>query len=582
MPDRFADLEARLEGVVRELGEIRRRLDRLEFPDSASRGETVAGIAAPAREGATAVPRSPMTAGAVGLVGRTLMALGGAYLLRAVTEAGALPALAGVAGGLVYAAFWLFLADRAAARGQRLSAVFHGIASALIVYPLIWETTTRFGLLGSAGAVAALLLVFALGLGLAWRHRLGEIAWLNGLCGVATTFGLLQITHQLVTFTAAMLVIAALVELTAQRDLGLGLRWPVALGVDLAVLQTVLIAVRPGGSPPGYPTLSTPEVILVGLALPVLYLGSIAARTLVRSRAVRPFEILQIAIAVLVGFGGTLRVVRFTGAATLAVGAFGLLLGAACYAAAFAFIERREGSGRNFYVYTTFAALLTLAGARLMLGSSARALLWAALGITAAWLGGRFERITLRTHGFVYLGMAAGAAGLLEAAATGLLAGSAGPWRNLTPIGVVVGLVAVVSYGILARASRPDSTWNALVPTAGVAALVALIGAGLAARGLAGALAHAPGASTDAAFLATSRTAVLAGLAFALAWAGGRWGRLELMWLVYPVLAVGGLKLLLEDLPQGRPVSLFVSFALYGGALFATPRLMRGFTHTRT
>jgi len=87
MPDRFADLEARLEGVVRELGEIRRRLDRLEFPDSASRGETVAGIAAPAREGATAVPRSPMTAGAVGLVGRTLMALGGAYLLRAVTEA---------------------------------------------------------------------------------------------------------------------------------------------------------------------------------------------------------------------------------------------------------------------------------------------------------------------------------------------------------------------------------------------------------------------------------------------------------------------------------------------------------------
>jgi len=182
----------------------------------------------------------------------------------------------------------------------------------------------------------------------------------------------------------------------------------------------------------------------------------------------------------------------------------------------------------------------------------------------------------------VSLGMAAGAAGLLEAAATGLLAGSAGPWRNLTPIGVVVGLVAVVSYGILARASRPDSTWNALVPTAGVAALVALIGAGLAARGLAGALAHAPGASTDAAFLATSRTAVLAGLAFALAWAGGRWGRLELMWLVYPVLAVGGLKLLLEDLPQGRPVSLFVSFALYGGALFATPRLMRGFTHTRT
>jgi hypothetical protein len=503
------------------------------------------------------------------------MALGGAYLLRAVTETGALPPLAGIVAGLAYSGLWLLLADRAAAHGRRLSAVFHGVASAMIAYPLVWETTTRFGLLSHAAAAALVPLLVALGLGLAWRHRLGGIAWIHGLAGLATAFGLLQVTHDLVTFTAALLLIALLVELTALRDRWLGLRWPTALVLDVAVLQTVLIAVRADGPPPGYPALSSTSVIAVGLALPVLYLGSIAIRTLARSRAVRPFEVLQAAVALLIGFGGTLGIVRFTGAATLAVGAFGLLLAAACYAVAFAFIERREGIGRNFYVYTTFAGLLTLAGAWLTLAPSPRAVGWAALGTGAAWLGGRLQRITLRTHSFVYLGMAAGAAGLLQGALDGLLAEATGPWREITPLGLAVGVAVGVSYAILARTSRPGTPWNVLLPQAVLAALAAVIGAGLVARALAGLLADAPGSSADAAFLATSRTAALAGLAVVLAWAGRRWARPELTWLVYPILAVGGLRLLLEDLPQGRPVTLFISFALYGGALFATPRLVR-------
>ena len=381
MGDRLADLETRLEGVIRELGEVRERLDRLEDRAPGPNREGVPRTAAaPEARVESVAPRNALLAGAVGLVGRTLMALGGAYLLRAVTETGALPPLAGIVAGLAYSGLWLLLADRAAAHGRRLSAVFHGVATAMIAYPLVWETTTRFGLLSHAAAAALVPLLVALGLGLAWRHRLGGIAWINGLAGLATAFGLLQVTHDLVTFTAALLLIALLVELTALRDRWLGLRWPTALVLDVAVLQTVLIAVRADGPPPGFPSLSSTSVIAVGLALPVLYLGSTAIRTLVRSRAVRPFEVVQAAIALLIGFGGTLGVVRFTGAATLAVGAFGLLLAAACYAVAFAFIERREGIGRNFYVYTTFAGLLTLAGAWLTLAPSPRAVGWAALG----------------------------------------------------------------------------------------------------------------------------------------------------------------------------------------------------------
>jgi hypothetical protein len=77
------------------------------------------------------------------------------------------------------------------------------------------------------------------------------------------------------------------------------------------------------------------------------------------------------------------------------------------------------------------------------------------------------------------------------------------------------------------------------------------------------------------AFLAAGRTAVLAALAVALAWAGRRWSLQELTWLVYPVLVGGGLKLLWEDLRYGQPITMFLGLALYGGALIATPRLMR-------
>jgi hypothetical protein len=41
------------------------------------------------------------------------------------------------------------------------------------------------------------------------------------------------------------------------------------------------------------------------------------------------------------------------------------------------------------------------------------------------------------------------------------------------------------------------------------------------------------------------------------------------------LLAIGGLKLVTEDLREGRPATLFVSLVLYGGALIAAPRLMR-------
>jgi hypothetical protein len=97
--------------------------------------------------------------------------------------------------------------------------------------------------------------------------------------------------------------------------------------------------------------------------------------------------------------------------------------------------------------------------------------------------------------------------------------------------------------------------------------------AGLAAGVLSASIVSAAGA--DAAFVAASRTAVIAILAVALAWTGRRWSLQELTWFVYPVLIAGGAKLLWEDFHYDQPVTLFLALALYGSALIVTPRLMR-------
>jgi hypothetical protein len=76
------------------------------------------------------------------------------------------------------------------------------------------------------------------------------------------------------------------------------------------------------------------------------------------------------------------------------------------------------------------------------------------------------------------------------------------------------------------------------------------------------------------AVLAALRTAVLsaASVTLALSSRHKRWP--EARWLVYPVLILVGIKLFLEDFPNGQPVTLFVALALVGSALILVAQLL--------
>ncbi len=87
-------------------------------------------------------------------------------------------------------------------------------------------------------------------------------------------------------------------------------------------------------------------------------------------------------------------------------------------------------------------------------------------------------------------------------------------------------------------------------------------------------LAGAGTAEANQAVLAALRTAVLSisSVTLALSSRYQRWP--EARWLVYPVLVLVGIKLFLEDFPNGQPVTLFVALALVGSALILVAKLL--------
>jgi hypothetical protein len=70
-------------------------------------------------------------------------------------------------------------------------------------------------------------------------------------------------------------------------------------------------------------------------------------------------------------------------------------------------------------------------------------------------------------------------------------------------------------------------------------------------------------------------TVALSVVALALAGIASHWRVREAGWVVYPLLAVTGLRVVLSDLGSDRTIVLVITLAAYGTALVLSPRLMR-------
>lgn len=519
------------------------------------------------------IPESPLaeTAKAVPVVGRALLGLAGAYLLRALTEGGVLPVDAGVAAGIFYALCWLPLAARIAA-AHRAAAAVHAATSMAILMPLLWEAMLRFHALSSWTVAGILAGVCVFGLAISWRGRLSGIEAITTLACLAAAAALLTVTRDLAPFTLALLAAAAAVEFSACFERALGLRWVAALFADGAALLLVYIVTRPAGFPEGYAPVARGLQMGVLGALLGIYLASTMVRTLWRGAVFTGFEAVQWFAAFLLSLGGALQIAHYAPAAVRAVSVFSLAASAVCYVISFAFLG--EGKhGRNFYMYSAFGLLLAVSGSSLLVSGTALAAVLSALALVCLWIGREAGRMTLKWHGTLYLLVAAAASGLWVWS-TGRLLGAAGIREPLAPAAAIGACAAVLGYTLAFRSHRTGEwPWPRRLIVLLLAANCIWTLGGLAAEALAS-LSSGLG-FYPALFRPTLRTAVLTGLSVAVAWTGVRSRRFELAWLVYPLMAVAAYKLVAQDFLQGQTLPLFAALFLYGGALVFLPRILQ-------
>jgi len=571
------DRLTRLESIIDELrGSIRRLEERITLLE----GRATAGSEADAQAGpATAETRSPASQPAgrdwhdpiaiLSLLGRLFIVLGGAYFLRAMTDAGTVPPVAGIALGLVYGLIWLVLADRAGARLLVPSAVFHGVGAAMVAFPVVLEATTRFKVLpGPASAVALTMLTGGL-LAVAWRQRIQPLAWVAVVAAIPTSIVILAQTGVVVPH-AFFLILFGVATLWMGYSLDwLAVRWPVAAVANLVVVGVTAraLAQQPQESPG--------VALVVQVTLLGAYLLSIAIRTLVRGRNVIPFEVAQTIAALVVGLGGALYVTRATGSGGATLGVASVIFGAACYGVAFAFIERQQNRGRNVYFYTSLAVVFVLVGMARLLPAEPLAGVLAALAVVCCAAWSRIRRLFLLLHGATYLAAAAMASGAIGYDLGAVAFGAPGGWALPGAAMLVVLAAGAASAWLAALQPGNDGSAYASAPRFAVVLVFVLSAGGTLVGYLAPALGGLPDRSIDAGVLATIRTGVLALSTLLIAWIGRHARFREWGWLVYPLLVGIGIKMVAQDFMYSRPATMFVALALYGAALILAPRLRR-------
>jgi hypothetical protein len=506
--------------------------------------------------------------GTPALAGRSLLILAGAFLLRALTEAGTFANGTGVVLGLAYAASWIFAAGLAARKGARASAGFFAVCAALIADPLIFEASTEFGVLSSTGSAITLTIMTAAGLFIASRWRLQESAWVFVVGAMVTAATLAVVRPPGEAATAVLVALGLAAVWLAGRHGWEFLRWLTAIGADVGVLRLTAMATAPGG-PHGIEAPHAPLVAVLQGALLLGYVGSSFARALRGRHQIRVFDYLQTAVAWAIGWGGAVQLARANDAGIRGLAVFALFVGLAAYAGAFGVVDRRQGRNRSFLFLSSLGLALVLLGLPGTIGS-ASAVAWAVLALIAAAAGSHWDRVTLRAHAAVLLGAAWIASGV-AAEAAGDIGGRAG-FDAVPGAGamIVAFLTVITTLVVLFARKLKTSGWVQRLP---LTALLVMSGIVAAAALVSVATLVAPGSALWMGTVALSALTIVAAVL------ASRWGIREAGWVVYPLLALTGLRVVLTDLASGRTGVFVIALAAYGSAMILSPRLLR--THRR-
>jgi len=557
LPDTLDRLTARLETL--EL-----RVRALEHPPDAPRAAVPQPPTPAPTDRFSQASSLPQASGMFPLLGKAMLGIAGAYLLRAVAESSSLPRLGVAAIAIAYAMLWLVLAARVPA-GEWLASITYACTSALILAPMLWELTLRFNVLPAAATAALLGAFVCVAYVLAWKRHLACVFWVVNVSAAMVALALSIATRQMVPFIATLLLMVLLCEFAAVRDHGLGVRPIAALAADVALGALLFIYSSPQIDRPDYPALGAAALLAPAIALFLIVAASAAIKTAILRNTITVFEIVQTVIAFLLAAASLFIFVPRIGAGI--VGFACLALSAATYAIGFSLFARVP-ERRNYVVFAVWSAALFLLGSSLCLSSPGPMVLLSVGALVATALGVRFNRSSLELHGMVYLLAAAVVSGL-PAYIFNALAAALPAAPPFTVIAVTV--CAVICYAAIMPSSSSD--WQQQLLRLGFAS----VAIGAIAALLVAALAHltAFAVNPGAHHLALIRTFILCALVLALAYSGARWRRVELTRIGYIALALLAVKLVFEDLSHGHLAFIAASIFLFAVTLLAVPRIAR-------
>lgn len=579
MEDRIRPIEERLERIeaqVADLAERVRVLTQQEAPSS-SRVMLVGEEAVPAEADPWSFYRLPIQ------VGRLFLVMAGAFGLRAVTLSAAVLDWLGVGVGLAYAAVWIGFTEVAGRKGRASDAAFHAAAVVAIAYPLLWEAAVRFGVLDPVPAAVLMLGFTALLLGVAWRGRLPMVAWIAVAAGSASGAGLTFAARDLFVAVIVLFPVAAMTLVASAERAYRGARWPAAVALDVVGLLTVWLQGRRNQE-----WLDPVAVSMFLLGLAGFYLAAFAWSAMARRRRVGVFTVVQTVAALAVGFEGALHVLP-AGPEWVAGGGgwvghevliAGLVTGIVGVAAAIVPVSLSAMAGRaaGQAWSAILGSWLVARCSAILLPAEVAGVAWVVLALLLAFAGRGDHRAAHRLLAAV-LAIAAGAAAgswRLVADVLGKASGSGGaggwgpPSVEVAVVVVLAGWLALLGWWWRRPPDRIGS-WTWTVPAFSIA-LAASLGAAVVMvvvvdRGMT--------LAGDAAAIAVAGTGTMAAVTLVAAGLARRGGRPEWRWTAVTLLVAAACKVLAQDLPRGRPATLFLSLALVGGSLLAATRLLR-------
>jgi hypothetical protein len=557
------DLPGALELLSSRVDDLEKRVHALERPSEAivpAREESLGDSAALAADD----NQAEQTSGVFAVLGRGMLGIAGAYVLRAVAASGSLPELAVATVAIAYAMAWLVWAAWSRNTTKFVQVVYAG-ASAVILAPMLWELTLHFKTFSPFTSATVLGAYVVLAEFLYWKKGVAPVAWVADGATALAALALGIATNVLLPFIATLLLLVALCEYATFRGRGEGIRPLVVLVSDVAIFTLLFIYAGPPNTRADYPNPGAAALIAPAWLLWALNGISLTIKTTVLERTMSVFEAIQTMVAFGLAVSSVLYFAPVSG--TMVLGLVCLVLSICSYVALFRRLLHST-ERRNRLVFSLWSAALTLAGVIWLLPQGAAATCLAAGSLAAIVSGVRMRCALLELHGLVFL-VAAAVLSRSPQYAFGELAGTA-PLRP-GPVLIAAAVCSTLFYA--ASKERPAEEWQQQILHFVPALLAALALSALLVQGLLGLASSVMSLAVH--HVAFIRTLTLCAVSVVFAFGGSRWDRLEMKRIAYAALAFVAAKLLFEDLQHGRMEFIAGSIFLFAITLIAVPRLVR-------